>query len=136
LAVAFVGGEGTEMRPLVLVTALATLAMTGAAAAQERNRVTASPTLPEASAAQNRAVDAASVADVKPGLSVFGSDGRNVGRVVEVVRTPAGQINRLLLDAADGKRRALSGADIVVARGRVTTTLNLVQIVALPVVQN
>ena len=123
------------MRTFLVTTAITTLVMTGVAVAQERNRVTASPTLPEASAAQNRTVDAASVADIKPGLSVFGSDGRNVGRVAEVVRTPAGQINRLLLDAADGKRRALSGANIVVTRGRVTTTLSLVQIVALPVVQ-
>lgn len=124
------------MRSLTLATTIViSLAAAGGALAQERNRVTVSPTLPEASAAQNRVVDAASVADVKPGLSVFGADGRNVGKVAEVVRTPDGQINRLLLDAADGKRRSLSGAQIVVARGRVTTPLSLVQIVALPVVQ-
>jgi len=123
------------MRKLILATSVAAIVFTGAAVAQERNRMTASPTLPEATAAQNRAVDAASVADVKPGLNVFGSDGRNVGKVAEVVRTPDGQINRLLLDAADGKRRSLSGAQIVVTRGKVTTQLSLVQIVALPVVQ-
>jgi len=123
------------MRKLILATSVAAIVFTGAAVAQERNRMTASPTLPEATAAQNRAVDAASVADVKPGLNVFGADGRNVGKVAEVVRTPDGQINRLLLDAADGKRRSLSGAQIVVTRGKVTTPLSLVQIVALPVVQ-
>lgn len=124
------------MRMLILVVAVIVGVVAGVAiAAQRSDRITVSPTLPKVTLAPPLAVDAATSATLAPGLAVFASGGEGVGRVVDVVRTPAGQINRVLIDTPDGKRRALSGAAIKVEQGKAVTTLSQTAVLALPEVK-
>jgi hypothetical protein len=123
------------MRSLEIALAAAVIA--GPAFAQQTSdRITASPALPvQAPSAESKAVPAAAVAALAPGLIVISSDGQTVGKVFEVVRTPQGQVNRVLIDVSDGKQRSVPAANIRFEDGQAKLNLSRAQVIALAVVQ-
>jgi len=123
------------MRTLTLAFIPALLA--GPAFSQQTSdRVTVSPTLPsQAASAQSKGVPASAVAALEQGMQVLAADGQAAGEVLEVIRTPDGQVNRVLIGASDGKHRSVPGANIRFADGKATLTLSRAQLLALPVLQ-
>ncbi len=119
--------------PFVLIAALAA----GPAYSQQsKGRITAKPALPDqAVSAESKASPAAAVAALAAGLPVMSADGQSAGRVFEVVRMPDGRVNVVLIDAADGKQRAVPGANVRFEDGQAKLTLSQAQLLALPVVQ-
>jgi len=123
------------MRTLPLVLA-ASLVSVPALAQQTSDRITVKPALPqEAVSAESKSQPAAAVAALAAGMPVVASDGQMVGKVYEVVRTPQGVVNRVLIDVDDGKQRAVPAANIRFEDGQGKLNLSRQQLIALAPVQ-
>lgn len=123
------------MRTVQIVLA-ATLIAAPAYAQQASGRITAKPALPTpAASAESKARPAAADAAITAGLPVVSADGQAVGSVFEVDRAADGTVSRVIIDARDGKQRAVPPANIRFEDGQAKLTLSRAQLIALPAIQ-
>lgn len=123
------------MRTISIVLAAALIA--GPVYAQQSsNRITAKPALSApAVSAESKARPAAADAAIAAGLPVVSADAQAVGSVFEVERAADGTVSRVIIDARDGKQRAVPPANIRFEDGQAKLTLSRPQLIALPAVQ-
>lgn len=120
------------MRMLPGAFAISLLA-SSVAAQQSEERPPRSPVL--APSVTTKAAPAAADSAITQGLSVVSSDGQAVGTVFEVIKTPDGRVNRILIDAPDGKHRTVPAANVTFEDGHARLSLSRAQLIALPPAQ-